>query len=139
MSDYAWMCLNLPEWLLFYILVIPYLKEPTTVFLDSKNLIFSVVAGSIWICFFFLDCIFLQLWFQICCYLWGPKGPGALNLTQPVRYSINISMMLFNDLFIYFAVVVFSSLFGISKELIRGSKGCNSVVLWGYKRNFKII
>ena len=37
--------------------------------------------------------------------------------------------MLFNDLFIYFAVVVFSSLFGISKELIGDSKGCNSVVL----------
>ena len=47
-------------------------------------------------------------------------GPGALNLTQPVRYPINISMMLFYDLFTYF-VVVFFSLFETSKELLGDS------------------
>ena len=46
----------------------------------------------------------------------GPKGPGPLN--QLMRYPINISMMLFYDLFIYFFVAVFFSLFGTSKKLI---------------------
>ena len=45
-------------------------------------------------------------------------GPGALNFTQPVRYPINISMMLFNDLFFNDFVVVVFSLFGTSPELI---------------------
>ena len=65
--------------------------------------------------------------------------PGAVNLTQPVRYPVNISMMLFNDLFIYFAVVVFSHFF-TSKELIRDSQSCNSVILYkDCKRKLKII
>ena len=44
-----------------------------------------------------------------------------LNLTQPVRYLTNIIMVLFNDLFIYIVVVVFS-FFGTSKELIGDSQ-----------------
>ena len=96
----CWLCLNVPKfvWMAFALhspIVIPYLKEPWTVFLESKKLVFSIVAGSIWFCFLVLDWIFLQVRFQICCYLWEAKGPGALNLTQPVRYPINISMMLF--------------------------------------------
>ena len=71
----------------------------------------------------FLDWMFLQERFKICCYLWGPKGPGDLNLSEPVRYPINTSMMLFYDLSIYFAVAAFS-LFGTSKVLIGDS------VLW---------
>ena len=51
----SWICLIILEcaktaWIAFvlYLLtVIPYLKEPLTVFLESKNLIFSIVAGSI--------------------------------------------------------------------------------------------
>ena len=65
--------------------------------------------------------MFLEERLQICCYLLGSKGPGALNLTQPMRYPINISMILFNDLVIYFVVFVFL-LFGISKELIEDSQ-----------------
>ena len=42
-----------------------------------------------------------------------PKGPGTVNLTQPVRYPIKISIMPFNDFFIYFVAAVFS-LFGTS-------------------------
>ena len=38
---------------------------------------------------------------------------GDVNLTQTMIYPINISMMLFNDLFIYFVVAVFQ-LFGTS-------------------------
>ena len=45
--------------------------------------------------YFVLDRMFLQVRFQICSYLWGPKGPGAVNFTQPVRYPMNISMMRF--------------------------------------------
>ena len=46
------------------------------------------------------------------------RGPGELNLTQAMIYPIYI--YIFNDLFIYFAVVV--SLFGTSKERIRDSQ-----------------
>ena len=93
-SKYVWLCLIMSDY------VIPYLKEPYTDFLESKNLIFFFsifffFSLSIWFCFLFSDWIFLQVRFQTCCYLWGPKWPGALNLTQPVRYPINISMMLF--------------------------------------------
>ena len=97
---YVWLCLNVPKfvWMAFdwhSPFVIPYLKESQTVFSENKNLLFSIVAGSIWFCFLFLDGIFLQLRFQICYYLWGPKGPEALNLTQSLRCPINISMVLF--------------------------------------------
>ena len=51
----------------------------------------------------------------------GSKRPGSLNLTQPVRYPINISMMLFYDLSICFVVAAFS-LFGTSKVLIGDSQ-----------------
>ena len=64
--------------------------------------------------------MFLQVRFKICCYLWGSKGPGDLNLSEPVRYPINTSMMLFYDLSIYFVVAAFS-LFGTSKVLIGDS------------------
>ena len=101
-SGHVWLCLNLPKfvWIAFVLhspIVISYLKESYNVFLESKNLIFSIVAGSIWFFFFFfLDWMFLQVRFQICYYLWGPKGLGDLNLTQPVRwYPVNISMTLF--------------------------------------------
>ena len=95
---YVWLFLNLTTfvWIVFVLHspnVIPYVKEPQTVFLESKNLIFSIVAGSIWFCFLFLDWIFLQIRFQICYYIWGPKGPGALNLILPVRLPINISIL----------------------------------------------
>ena len=87
---YVWLRLNVSKfvWIAFALhlsIVIPYLKEPETVFLESNDLISSIVSRSIWFCFLFLDWIFLQVRFQICSYLWGPKGPGALNLTQPMR------------------------------------------------------
>ena len=44
---------------------------------------------------------------------------GDVNLTQLMSYTISISMMIFNDLFIYFVFVFL--LFGTSKELIRDS------------------
>ena len=47
----------------------------------------------------------------------GPKGPGPLN--QLMRYPINISMMLFYDLFIYFFVAVFFFTFWHFKEINR--------------------
>ena len=60
-------------------------KESQTVFLKSKNLIFYS-SCKYFILFFVLDCIFLQVRFQICCYLWGPTGP-----VYPMIYPINIS------------------------------------------------
>ena len=53
-TGYAWLCLNLPKsiWIAFVLhlpIVIPYLKEPWTVFLENENLIFfTKVAENIW-------------------------------------------------------------------------------------------
>ena len=74
---YAWLCLNKLKsvWMAFVLhlfIVILYLKETYTVFLKSKNLIFPIVAGSIWFCVF-LEWIFLQVRFQIHCYFCGPR------------------------------------------------------------------
>ena len=48
---YVYVCLNVPKffWMAFVLhlpIVISYLKELYTVFLESKNLIFSIIAGS---------------------------------------------------------------------------------------------
>ena len=95
-SKYAWICLNnswicliirqcvnVPKfvWMAFVLhspIVIPYLKEPSTVFLESKNLIFSIEVGSIWFSFLFLGWIFLQVKLQLCCCVWGLRGPQGL-------------------------------------------------------------
>ena len=63
---YVWSCLKVPEfvWMAFVLhspIVIPYLKESQTVFLESKKLIFSIVAGNIWFC-----CFFCFLFFESC-------------------------------------------------------------------------
>ena len=90
-TGYAWLCLNMPisVWMAFVLhlpIVNPSLKkESQTVFLKSKNLIFYS-SCKYFILFFVLDCIFLQVRFQICCYLWGPTGP-----VYPMIYPINIS------------------------------------------------
>ena len=85
-SKYAWTCL-ISSWICLIIPECAYIClnrfcftfthcNPTskvfmTVSLESKNLIFSTVTGSIWFCFLFLDWMFLQVRFQIYCYLWG--------------------------------------------------------------------
>ena len=75
-------------------IVIPYLQELQTVFLES-------IFYSSWkylILFVVLDETSLQVRFQICCYLCGLKGlrgPGDMNLTQLMIYLISISIMLF--------------------------------------------
>ena len=83
MRDYAWMCLNLSEWLLFYLhlsIVIPYLKEPYTVLLESKNLIFFIVAGSIWFYLLFWAKYFFKLDFKSAVAFggWADQGPRIL-------------------------------------------------------------
>ena len=67
-------------------------------------MIFSIVAGSIWFCFLFLDWIFLQLRFQICCYLWGPKRSGPWILPNQWDTQKIYLWWFFNDLFICFVV-----------------------------------
>ena len=49
-------------------------RNNEAVFLKTQNLNFSLVAGSIGFVFRF---ILLQVRFQICCYLWGPRGQEA--------------------------------------------------------------
>ena len=48
MSEYTWICLNLPEWLfLNFPIAILCLKEPKTVFLIRTKFDFFIVTGSI--------------------------------------------------------------------------------------------
>ena len=109
---YILLCLNVPKsvWIAFasHLHCNPLSKWTIDCFFwKVKIWIFSIVAESIRLCFLFLDWIFLQVRFQICCYFWKPKGPGAFNLNQPVRNPIDISMMFFYEFFIYFVVVFF--------------------------------
>ena len=120
MPDYLWICpniseyarvrLNLPEWLSFTFLLcntLPTwtpgylfqrlsntrshsLEEHEIVFLKREIVFFSTEVGNIWFIFSILNKIFLQLRFQICCYLWRPKGTGTLNLYKPFKISFII-------------------------------------------------
>ena len=63
--DYAWLCLNVFKsvWMAFVLdllIVIPYLKERSNVFLESKKLIFVIGAGSIWFCLLFSNKYFYK-------------------------------------------------------------------------------
>ena len=95
--EYVWLCLNVTKyvWMPFVIylpIVIPYLQA---VFWKVKIWFFFYSSWKYLILFIVLGWIFLQIRFQICCYLWGLRGSGAVNLTQPMIYPINISMMPF--------------------------------------------
>ena len=59
--------------------------------------------------FFIFILLFLQVRFQICCYLLGLRGPGAVNLNMSNQWYTQIIYLwcLFNDFFNYFVVVVF--------------------------------
>ena len=77
---YAWLCLNVPKpvWMDFVLhlpIVIPYLKEPYTVFLESKNLIFFYSSWK-YLILFVLDWIFLQVRFEIAVTFGGRGGRG---------------------------------------------------------------
>ena len=116
---YAWLCLNVLKsvWMAFVfhvLIVIPCVKEPYVVFLESKNLIFSIV-------FDFVFCFRLNIStskFSNLLLPFGAEEAGGCEscptIEIPSKYYL---WCFFSDLFIYFVVVVFS-LFGISKELI---------------------
>ena len=78
---YAWMCLNVPEWLLLFPHCNPLstwtggylfqylsecksysLKDYQAVFVKRQNLLFSVIAGSIWFAFCFKLNIFTRFY-----------------------------------------------------------------------------
>ena len=85
-------------------------------------IVIVIVAGGIW--FLFIVYSRLNIFASKISDLLLPLGAeGAVGSQSyhPMIWSINISMMLFNDLFIYFVVVVFP-FFGTSKELIRDSQ-----------------
>ena len=136
MLDYAWMCLNLTDFLHLPILI-PSLKEPDCFPLRVKipaNIDFFYISWKYWILFFVLNRhVRLQIllpFITFSYYLLGLEGRKSWY-NQPVIYPINISMMHFTDLVIYFFVVFFS-LFGASKDLIRDSQrlwSCNFVRL----------
>ena len=95
MPEYAWIGLNLPERFLFYIsllqslvflnvwlLISTFTLNLKDVFLETHNLILSILAVSIIFGFYF-RLIFLQVRFQICCYLWGLMMVGVVNHDIP--------------------------------------------------------
>ena len=107
MSEYAWICLNLHEWFLFYIsLCYPLstwtrdyifhrlqktrgcgLKENGAAFLTTQNFIFSLVAGSIWFNFCFrLNCFTSKYHIKFAIPL-RAEGMQAFNLEMPAIKS----------------------------------------------------
>ena len=54
---------------------------------------------------FVLDQIFLQVRFQICCYLWG-QWPGAVNLDKSNKYIYDAFLMIYLSIFVPVVVVV---------------------------------
>ena len=127
--EYASICLNnswiIPVGMAFVLhlpIVIPYLKEPLTVFLKSKNLIFSIVAASNWFAFSFWLNIFASKISDLLLHL-DAEGAGdcKCRCTQPMMYPINISVMLFKW-FIYLFCFCFFSFFVASKDLTRDSQ-----------------
>ena len=81
---YAWLCLNVPKslWIPFALpltIVIPYPKEPYTVFLESKNLIYFYSSWK-YLILFVLEWIILQVRFQIVVTFGGrvSRGPWIL-------------------------------------------------------------
>ena len=109
-----------------YFIVIPHLKEPYNHFFESITLIFSIVAGSIWFCFrpntFISKISNLQLHL-------GAERPRCCESYPtskiPDEYILDD---FFNDLFMYFVVVVFS-LFGTSRIKSKIHKRCNCAIL----------
>ena len=95
------MCLNLTEFLHLLVLI-SFLKEPNTVFLKSRKLIFFFICWKYWILFFVLNG---QVRLQILLPL-GVEGIES-SYDQPMIHPIKLSMILMTDLFIYFAVVFF--------------------------------
>ena len=91
--------------------------------MKSKNLIFSVVAGSIF--YFRLNILtskILNLGFKDSKLPLGAEEADGREswYTQPIVYPMNIYLWcFFNDLFVYFIVVL--QFFGASEDLIRDS------------------
>ena len=109
--EYAWLCLNIPKssWMAFALhlaILIPYLKEPQAVFLKSKNLIFSILAGSVSFCIF-LDWMFLH-WISLDWMLQAFKfavtfvGRGDVNLDIPDEYIYDVFLMIYWSIFLLF-------------------------------------
>ena len=97
MSEYTGICVNFPKsarmaFVLYFPIVIPCLLESVVTyfnvytrqnFLEDKKLDFFYSSCKYFISFFVLDLIFLQIRFQVWCYLWGPRRAGAVNLHIP--------------------------------------------------------
>ena len=75
-------------------IAIPYLKEPKTVFFESKFDFFYSSRKYLILVFAFRLNILTNKVSNLLLPV-GAEGAGALNLTRPVRYPINISMLLF--------------------------------------------
>ena len=125
-SKYAWICLN-DSWVCPIAfdwhspIVIPYLKESQTVFLESKNLLFSIVAGSIWFCFLFLDGLFTIKVSNLLLPLGAERAWGfeSYPITEvPNKYIYCAFFMIYLSILL----LLFFSLFDTSKELIGDSQ-----------------
>ena len=75
-------------------IAIPYLKKPKTVFFESKFDFFYSSWKYLILVFAFRLNILTKKVSNLLLPV-GAEGAGALNLTRPVRYPINISMLLF--------------------------------------------
>ena len=108
---YAWLWLNVPKsvWMVFVLhlpVVIPYLKEPYTVFWESKNLIFFY-SGWKYLILFVLDWIFWQIRFQIAVTFGGRGGRGPSILPTQWYTKYIYLRCFFNDVCAYFVVAFY--------------------------------
>ena len=90
---HTWLCVNVPKfvWKVFVFhlpIVIPYLKEPYTILLESKNLIFFYSSWN-YLILLVLDWISLQVRFQIAV-TFGDREAGDRE-----SYPTNDTQMLF--------------------------------------------
>ena len=120
MPEYAWLCLNRLKGFCFKF---TYCNLVSKEIIDSFLLIFSTLTGSIWFYFCFRLNIFTSMISNLLSPLWV-EGAGGREFwyTQPMIYPINTVYLwsFFNDLLIYFVVVVFP-IFVASKDFIRDS------------------
>ena len=116
--SYVGLFLNVPKfvWMAFV------LHSPIDCFLGRKNLIFSIVTGSIWFCFLFLDWIFCASKVLDLVLPLGAKGArGFESYTTseiPNKYIYDAFLMIYLSILL----LLLFSLFGTSKELIRDSQ-----------------
>ena len=85
------------------------LRKNDTVLLETQKLIFSIIAVILFGFYFRLN--FLQVRFQICCYLWGPRVSLLLLVAFLLKHNVDEKSMRNFDVIIHVRLEVKVSIF----------------------------